>query len=207
MKTYPIMLNVQGRLAVVVGAGAVGLRKVRSLADAGATVRLVAPQAHDGDAEGATVVAEPYRGEHLTGASLVFACTDDRELNARIAADARGIGALVNAADQPEDCDFYLPAVVADGDVLVAVGTGGACPALAAELKHRLADALPDRVGEFAAALAEARRQIQNELDDDKQRGRIMRELAGAEGLQAFAEGGRYAIQQMLARLLAGTEQ
>ncbi len=112
----------------------------------------------------------------------------------------------MNAADQPEDCDFYLPAVLARGDVIVAVGTGGAAPSLAAELKGRLGEALPAEVGEFAEALAEIRTRLRRKIDGEDRRGLIMRELAGVRGLEAFARGGPDALQEMLAKLLAGQD-
>jgi len=203
MKTYPIMLDVRGRLAVVVGGGAVGLRKVRSLTAAGARVRLVAREtAPDAEADDVSVIRESYRGEHLAGAMLVFACTDDRDLNARVARDARAIGAMVNAADQSEDCDFYLPAVVADGDVVVAIGTGGASPALAANLKERVAAALPEGTGEFAGALAQVRDRLKDTLPDARRRSELLRQLADPAVFEAFRSGGADAIQRKLDELL-----
>ena len=87
MKTYPIMLNVTGRLCVVVGAGAVGRRKAEGLARASARVRLVDPAAGgSADApEGVERLDRAYEPALLAGAMLVFACTDDADLNARIA--------------------------------------------------------------------------------------------------------------------------
>lgn len=191
MKTYPVMLDVRGRLCVVVGAGAVGLRRARALLAAGANVRLVAPEMPEaGDLEGVERIAAPYEKAYLAGAALVFACTDRRDLNARIAADARDAGALVNAADQPEACDFFCPAAIIDGDVVVAVGTGGAAPALAAELKARLSGAMPGRLGEFAQALRRARRRVRELTADTHARRRLMHLLAGREGYNAFVENG-----------------
>jgi len=200
---YPIMLDVHGRLAVVVGGGAVGLRKVRSLLSAGAEVRLVADEPPGGPVpERASVVIEPYRPDHLAGAALVFACTNDAPLNARIAADARRARALVNAADQPDDCDFYVPAVVTDGDVTVAVGTGGASPALAALLKRRLREALGDDVGRFARALADLRGELKGRVRDSARRGEIMKRLVNEESLRVFRQAGTDALRRRLAELL-----
>ena len=203
MRTYPIMLCIRGRPAVVVGGGAVGLRKVASLLAAGAEVRLVAL---DSPAErapaGASVVIEPYRPGHLAGAALVFACTDDAALNARIAADARRAGAWVNAADQPDDCDFFVPAVVTDGDVTVAIGTGGASPALSATLKDRVRAALGDDIGRFAAALAGLRRDLKARVRDSARRGEIMRRLADEESLRVFRDAGTDGLRRKMAELL-----
>lgn len=205
METYPIMLKVRSRSVVVVGGGAVGLRKVRSLVRAGASVRLIAERvAAEADLAGVTVIQEPYRSEHLNGAMLVFACTDDRALNERIARDARLAGAIVNAADQPEDCDFFVPAVIRDGDVVVAVGTGGLAPSLAASLKLRLRGALPERIGEFADLLSRLREELKTSLADPRRRRRIMKELSGTECCELFLSEGAAAVRKRMLRLGGG---
>ena len=204
MKTFPIMLDVTGRLAVVVGAGGVGVRKVQALLEAGARVRLVATEVLEGlpPSDSLEVLLRPYATALLQGASLVFACTDDRDLNSRIAADARAIGAWVNAADQPPDCDFYMASVFREGDVTVAVGSGGAAPALAAFLSRRFAASLPPRIAEFAALLAQLRDELKSSVQDSPTRMAIMKELSGAAGYDRFAAEGEPAVRGRLAELL-----
>ena len=107
-------------------------------------------------------------------------------------------GALVNCADQPADCDFFLPAVVGEGEVVVAIGTGGSAPALAVGLKGPVASALPERVGEFAAALGELRECVKADVADSTRRGEILRTLAGQVGYDAFCAGGSDALAKLL---------
>ena len=197
MKTYPIMLDLTGRKCVVVGGGPIGLRKAAGLASAGAGVLLVDPDAVEGADDGIERLRAEYDPAQLAGARLVLACTDDAGLNARIADDARRAGALANAVDQPGDCDFFVPAVAGDGDVIVAVGTGGSAPALARRLKDRLARQLPDRIGEFAAALAEARGRIRADVADPDRRARVLKKLAGDDGYDAFIRGGLDALMAL----------
>jgi len=205
MRTYPIMLDLRGRLAVVVGGGRVGLRKAQSLRDAGARVRLVSPQvAAEADLDGIDLLSEAYRANVLAGAALVFACTDDVELNRQVARDARQIGALVNVADTPAECDFYLAATLRDGDVVVAVGSGGAAPALAAWLKRRIADRLPERLGAFAAVLEELRTQLKAKVPDGSRRMELMRQLVSDGTHEAFLQDGPEAVRARLLRLLEG---
>jgi siroheme synthase-like protein len=128
----------------------------------------------------------------------VIACTDDRPLNARVADDARAAGALVNVADDPPLCDFYMPAVVRDGDVIVAIGTGGSCPGLAGMLRERLGPALPPRVGEFAAALADLRAENRDQVGNPERRMSLIKGLADQRGYEAFCRGGLDALRDML---------
>jgi len=197
------MLNIRRLPAVVVGGGEVGLRKARSLAEAQAQVRLVAEKLlAESCPPNVALIPRPYQAELLEGAKLVFACTGDRTLNARIADDARRLGAWVNVADQPDESDFFTPAVACDGDVVVAVGTGGSAPALAGNLRDRIASTLPERIGEFAAALQEAREKLKHRISNVEHRKRIMRRLAKETTYEAFREGGIQAIHELLEGLM-----
>lgn len=204
MKTYPIMLVLEGAQTVVIGGGGVGVRKVGSLLAAGAKVRLVSKDIPAGaDLAGVEIVQSDYESRFLDGAKLVFACTDDSALNASIADDARKIGAIVNCVDQPADCDFFVPAMVCDGDVVVAIGTGGASPALAGQLKRRVADALPERIGDFVSALLQLRERVKAEVGDLDRRGEILKVLAGERGYDAFLGGGEAALTEVLDELVS----
>jgi len=206
MKTFPIFLDLHGKLAVVVGAGDVGRRKVHALLEAGAEIKLVdeampSDAAGRGEVEafraaGVLFIQKSYCAEHLDGATLVFACTDDRVLNAQVARDAQWVGALVNVADRPDDCDFLMPAVAAAGEVVVAVGTGGASPALAGRIRDQLAAALPERIGDFAAALARLRDELKHTLPHAEPRMAILRRLASREAHEAFLRGGIEALRK-----------
>ncbi len=203
MKTYPIMLDIHGRVAVVVGGGNVGLRKVQSLLRAGAKVRLITEQAPSQvDLSQCEVIQHSYEKKYLQGAFLVFVCTDNAKLNRKIAADARTLGVLVNVADQPEDCDFYVPAMYQNEDMTIAIGTGGKCPALAASLRKQLEQALPKELGKFNDVLGEIRQEIKDTVKDSSKRNEIMKKLADEESLTAFKKGGRTAIEKILRKIL-----
>lgn len=102
-------------------------------------------------------VERPYRRGDLDGKALVVAATDDREANAAIASHARLKGILVNAVDDPTACDFILPAVVRQGEVVLAISTGGLSPALARWLRQELEGYLSDEFAPLAELLADVR--------------------------------------------------
>jgi precorrin-2 dehydrogenase/sirohydrochlorin ferrochelatase len=155
--SYPVSLDLRGVLVLVVGGGPVGARKVAGLARAGALVRLVAREV--GDHIVRRSVSEVHEREFapgdLDGVRLVVTATGIATVDASIAAAARERGIWVNAADQPDDCDFILPAVHRSGRVTVAIGTDGASPALAQWLRDRVGELLDDHAGGDVAALAE----------------------------------------------------
>jgi precorrin-2 dehydrogenase / sirohydrochlorin ferrochelatase len=153
---YPVFLTLEGVPVLMVGAGPVAARKVAGLAAAGAAVRVVAPDiGSDLDRE---LVAElhqrPYEPGDLDGVRLVVTATGDADVDAAVAADATAAGIWVNAADQPADCTFILPAVARNGPLTVAVSTDGSSPALARRLRDRAAALLTDEAAALAGELA-----------------------------------------------------
>ena len=154
---YPVSLDPRGVPVLVVGGGPVGARKVAGLARAGARVRLVAREV--GDQIVRRSVFEVHERDFVPGdldcVRLVVTATGITTVDASIAAAARERGIWVNAADQPDDCDFILPAVHRSGRVTVAIGTDGASPALAQWLRDRVGELLDVHAGGDVAALAE----------------------------------------------------
>lgn len=140
---YPLFLSLEGRTCLVVGGGAVGERKVGTLLKYGAVIRLVARELsarlEEKRAEKLIVwVATRYERSHLNGVSLVFAATDDLDLNRAIAADARELGVWCNMATEPELGSFIVPSVFERGALNIAISTSGLSPAAAKLLRKKL---------------------------------------------------------------------
>lgn len=143
MNCFPMMLPAAGRRAVLVGGGAVALRKAEKLAAFGMQLIVCAPAVMPPLAALADTCVREYSPAVLDGAALAVAATDDAAMNVRVAADCRARGVPVNSVDAPADCDFYFPALIVRGDVTVAISTGGASPALAAALRRHIERCLP----------------------------------------------------------------
>ncbi len=183
---YPIYLNLVKRLCVVVGGGSVAERKVSGLLQAGAQVRVVSLEATPelrlrADSGEIELILSEYEAKHLEGAALIFAATDRREVNARVAADAARRSVFINVADAPESCDFIVPAVVRRGDLCVSISTGGNQPLLAA----RLAEEMETRFGpEYAAyvdLLGRMRAEIKMQTNDPALRRAALKALLAHE--------------------------
>jgi siroheme synthase-like protein len=143
MRHYPIFLDLKDRPVLVVGAGTVALRKTRGLVEAGAKVTVVAPDMlPDFDALPVRQIRRPFRAADLIGAVLVFAATDDRQVNHRIGIAAKGKTIFANIADSAEECDFIVPARLERGEVQIAISTGGKSPRISADLRRKLEDLL-----------------------------------------------------------------
>jgi len=162
---YPIMLELSGVPVLVVGGGRVALRKIEALVNAGADITVVAPAVIDAiHALPVRVVGRGYESDDLASVRLAITATDDPAVNAAVAADATSRGIWVNSADDPANCTFTLPAVARDGAVSVAVGTGGASPALASHLRGEIEGWLTEiGAAEAAVTLAAQRGQLHAE--------------------------------------------
>ena len=173
---YPVMLEVAGKRCVVVGDDAVLEGKVDGLVAAGATDVLVVAEGPSArldeleHVEGVSVERRTWRCQDLTGAFLVVASSRDAGERAAIAREARCRNILVNVVDDIPHCDFAAPSVVRRGELLLAIGTGGASPALAKKLRAELEDRYGPEWAEVAQVLREVREQTMPALPSFRER-------------------------------------
>jgi len=160
---YPVFLDLHDVPVLVVGGGRIGARKAEGLAAAGARVRLVAASVseHVDAAMIDDLRPRSFQPDDLDGIRLVVTATGDEGVDASVSAQARARGIWTNAADQPVDCEFILPAIARRGRVSVAVSTDGASPALARELRNVIDEFLTDGIGALAETLAAERSAVQ----------------------------------------------
>jgi hydroxymethylbilane synthase len=179
---YPIILDVREKRAVVVGGGSVAERKILGLLDAQADIVCVAPatsQAVDRLAREGRLRLErrAYEAADLDGATLVFAATDDDALNAKVVADARTRGVLVNDASSAERGDFATPATVRAGSLLLTVDSAGNAPAFVKRIRDELAERFDARYARATETLGRMREYGAAMLDPVR-RADVLRRLA-----------------------------
>ena len=157
------------------GCHEVAARKAAMLARAGARLDIGAPELSPELQEAAASgryrhIGCEYEPSWLAGRRVVIAATNDRTLNARIAADAEARGVLVNVVDQPELCRFIVPSIVDRSPVIVAISSGGAAPVLARLLRERLESLLEPSLGAVARFAERWRARIREVLPDVRRR-------------------------------------
>lgn len=142
-QTYPISLLLTDKPVLVVGGGEVATRKVRGLLDTGARITVVAPVVTPEIEELASQDLcawqnRTYVTHDLDEVTLVFVCTNDAAINQQVFDEATERRLLVNVADKPELCSFYLPSVLRRGMLSIAVSTEGSSPLTARRIRERL---------------------------------------------------------------------
>ncbi len=194
MKLYPLMINMEGRKAIVIGGGAVALRKVRDLLDCGAFVTVIAPDIHPAISELAgsrggriSIVQRPYQTGDCDGSMLVFSATDDEKINREVYAEAAGKNILINAVDDPPNCSFFMPSWFERNGLVVAVSTSGISPSLSARIRKDIEKNMPDTIDDTLSALQQARILLRedsafSDLSSDR-RGTILKQIVRDDDL------------------------
>jgi precorrin-2 dehydrogenase/sirohydrochlorin ferrochelatase len=210
MALYPVNLKIDHRLCVVIGGGKVALRKVESLLECGATVKVVAPAYDDGFTAiegGVEMVQRPYAAGDLKGAFLVIAATDDDETNRAVENEARDRNQLLNVVDKPEQCNFYVPSSIRRGELMITISTGGQLPALAKRLRRQLEGEFPSEWSEALDLLGGARREVISRISDEKKKTDCLAELAALDLVPVIrasgAQAARTEIEKCISRYLA----
>lgn len=204
MKYYPIFLDVKERDCLVVGGGEVGTRKAMGLCRSGARVRVISRAFSQKltTASDICLVCKSYEPSDLDTAFLVFAATDNTDLNERIQADAKSRGILCNIADAPDRSDFILPSVVERGDLVCAVSTSGASPALAKHIRKDLERILGPEYESFLLLMGSIRKKLLAAGHDPDAHKKIFTALVGKEIPALIAANDESRIDVVLFELL-----
>jgi precorrin-2 dehydrogenase/sirohydrochlorin ferrochelatase len=183
---FPIFLKLDGRRCLVVGAGKVAEGKIRGLLEAGASVEVIAPEAvwqiQKWTWEGVIGwKGRAFEPSDLDNISIVIAATSIPGVNAEVFKQARLRNVLCNAVDDPENCDFYYPAVVNRGDLQIAISTNGRSPALAQRLRRELEEQFGPEYESWVAELGRAREELNAQDVGNEIRVKRLHDLASRE--------------------------
>ncbi|MGI6330605.1 MAG: precorrin-2 dehydrogenase/sirohydrochlorin ferrochelatase family protein [Zhaonellaceae bacterium] len=185
MAMFPLFIDLQDKLCVVIGGGKVATRKVGSLAGFGAKIKVVSPKLTEQleELERKKIIEVVKRGYHegdLKGAFMAIAATSDKELNGKIHEYAIQHNIFVDVADCPQKCTFIFPSTVRRGDLIVGISTSGGYPTLAKRVRKTIDELLPREYGSMLEILKGFRSRASAEIKDQGKRkemlGRIMDE-------------------------------
>ncbi|GAA3596790.1 bifunctional precorrin-2 dehydrogenase/sirohydrochlorin ferrochelatase [Flavivirga amylovorans] len=169
---YPIFLKTKNLHVLIVGGGFVAEEKLTFLLKSSpdAKVTMVSPMFRDGTITLAkkgdvALVEDTYNKSYLNGKHIVVATTDVPEVNIDVWKDCRAEAKLVNVADNPPYCDFYMGGIVTKGHVKVAISTNGKSPTTAKRLRQFFEDVIPENVDDLVKNLNEYRKTIKGDFE------------------------------------------
>lgn len=188
---YPLFLNLQGRVCVVVGGNEMAEAKVKELLEAEAKIRVIAPAATDQIAAWSQAgrlewVGRAYEDGDLREAFLAVSVADAKT-NAQVFEEAETHRTFCNAVDDIEHCNCYASAVVRRGPLQIAISTAGKSPALAQRLRKELEEQFGEEYALWVTRLGEIRsRLFQDKAIDSETRRRTLHEQASASAFDTF---------------------
>ena len=184
---FPIFLKLNQLTVLIVGGGYVGMEKLSAVLQnsPNANVKLVATVICEEikklakEYSRVALIEKPYGAADIDGADLVIAAVNDRTVSEQVSRDAKQKGKLVNAADKPELCDFYLSSVVQKGSLKIAISTNGKSPTIAKRIKEALNETLPVELDAVLDNMQAIRNKISGDFTEKvKQLNEITKSLA-----------------------------
>lgn len=172
---YPIFVELEHKPVLVVGGGNVAYRKVLTLLEHGAIVRIVSPRLLPElkdliDSRRCFWEEKEYGSEDIQDASLIFSCTEKDEVNSAVSQDAQKKCRLINVVDDPDKCTFIVPSIMERGDLKIAVSTGGSSPIVARQIREQLEAQYGQEVEKYLALLKEWRKKVKLDLAPEQKK-------------------------------------
>jgi precorrin-2 dehydrogenase/sirohydrochlorin ferrochelatase len=196
MKYYPVYLDLRDRPCLVIGGGGVAERKALSLLEAEAEVTIISPTLTptlQKLSESGKIVhrQKSFEENDLSGEFLVIAATDSPQVNIAAAQSCKKKHILVNVVVPPEESSFIVPSVVKQGELTIAVSTGGASPALAKKIRQELESKYGPEYAFFLDQLGAIRKRVLEEVGDEGKRSSIFQEIVDSEVIDLLKQGKR----------------
>lgn len=197
---YPAFINLCGKQCVVVGGGRVAERKVLSLLNSGAAVKVISPAITDTlkrQKQSGRIkhIKRNYRSGDLKDAFLVIAAASDEDINRKVSEEAP---CLVNVVDMPEMANFIVPSVLNRGPMTITVSTSGASPAAARAVRKEIESLYNKNFGQYLNFLKQMRKKIIKAIPDKKARERFLNGVASKEIFNILRENGFKEARQMV---------
>lgn len=170
---YPVFLKVTELNTLIVGGGNVALEKLTFLLKSSpeANVVMVSPMFREetvalAKKHDVQMFEQPYDDGFLADKHIVIATTDNEEVNKQVHAVCKERNILVNLADNPPYCDFYMGGIVTKGNVKIAISTNGKSPTMAKRLRQFFEEVIPENINELAENLNEYRKTIKGDFEE-----------------------------------------
>lgn len=208
---FPAFLDLERRLAVVIGEGPRVEKRVRQLMKYDADVVVITPDVSESlvqmEADGAiTLEQRGYVRGDLVGAILVLCVTADEEVRRAVFAEADSVGCLCNVAEEPGLSSFFLPSVLHRGTMQLGISTGGMAPEVAKKLRRKLESLVGPEWGSWVALVGEFRAIVTERIEDPRERQRLLNEAADDSVLYRLVAGEEVTAEGLFEELAPAEE-
>lgn len=182
MPFFPLFVDIKDKNCIFIGGGKVAARKIETLVEFGARIRVISPDAVETITKlnmenKLEYIKREYRDGDIEGAFLVFAATSDRDLNERVYQEAVRRNIFVNVADSPKECTFVFPSIISRHELVIGISTSGSYPALSKKIRMKIDEMLPQSTGDWFGVLKEYRKKAAEKIKDEEKRKRFLNEL------------------------------
>lgn len=174
MNRFPLCINLEDKRFLIVGYGRIAKRKLKAISEFTSNIKIITKDPTEEElGKGIEIVNKCFDEKDLEGVDFVITATGNREQDEAVAASCKAKGIPVNAADDREECDFFLPGIIKRGDLVVSVSTSGKSPAYSRHLREQIEDVIPDNIEKILDILGKLRNTLPSKVEPQVERSKI----------------------------------
>lgn len=174
MNRFPLCINLEDKSFLVVGSGRIARRKLSAISEFTSNIKIITKELTEEElGKGIEIVNKCFDEKDLEGMDFVITATGSRAQDEVVVASCKAKGIPVNAADDREECDFFLPGIIKRGNLVVSVSTSGKSPAYSRHLREQIEDVIPDNIEKVLDILGELRKTLPSKVEPQVERSKI----------------------------------
>ena len=174
MNRFPLCINLEDKRFLIVGYGRIAKRKLKAISEFTSNIKIITKDPTEEElGKGIEIVNKCFDEKDLEGVDFVITATGNREQDEAVVASCKAKGIPVNAADDREECDFFLPGIIKRGDLVVSVSTSGKSPAYSRHLREQIEDVIPDNIEKILDILGKLRNTLPSKVEPQVERSKI----------------------------------
>ena len=174
MNRFPLCINLEDKRFLIVGYGRIAKRKLKAISEFTSNIKIITKDPTEEElGKGIEIVNKCFDEKDLEGVDFVITATGNREQDEAVVASCKAKGIPVNAADDREECDFFLPGIIKRGNLVVSVSTSGKSPAYSRHLREQIEDVIPDNIEKILDILGKLRNTLPSKVEPQVERSKI----------------------------------
>jgi len=211
-KYYPMMLNIEEKICVIVGGGDIAYRKILELLEYGANITVISLSVNQDikalfDNKDIDYIENTYHKEYIKEAYIVIAATNDNKVNNQVFIDCSKENILVNVVDDPKNCSFIVPSKIKRGDLTISISTNGKSPTLSKAIREELEKKYDENYEVFLNILGDVRKEVLTEVKDSKRKKEIFNAIIKKDYLEKLKLFGEDKVREEISEYIKGVNK